>query len=123
MSIASFITAGNTVLVTANTVQQNVLFSGINTNTFRIVTNVAATSATTFIGVIQGNTATSFNHPGAAGLNNGQGFPITNAEVTYVSGNFGIGGTAGNVTVATIMSSGAALVYITPVVIQGPGIA
>ena len=122
MSIASFITAGNTVLVTANTVQQNVLFSGINTNTFRIVTNVAATSATTFIGVIQGNTATSFNHPGS-GNGNAQGFPITNAEVTYVSGNFGIGGTAGNVTVATIMSSGAALVYITPVVIQGPGIA
>jgi hypothetical protein len=121
MSIASFIPVGNTTIVTANTVQQNVLFSGVNTNTFRIVTNVAAT--TTFVGVITGNTADSFNHPGAAGLNNGQGFPVTSAEVCYVSGNFGIGGVAGNVTVATITSSGTALVYITPVIVQGPGIA
>jgi hypothetical protein len=122
MSISSFIAVGNTQVIVANTVQQNVLFSDINTNVFRIVTNTAATSATTFVGVFAGNTATSFNHPGLT-IGAGQGFPVTNAEPTYVAGNFGKGGITGNVTVATITSSGASLVYITPVVIQGPGIA
>ena len=122
MSIASFIAVGNTQVIVANTVQQNVLFANVNTNVFRIVTNIAATSQTTFVSIVQGNTATSFNHPGLT-LGAGQGFPISNAEPTYAAGNFGKGGVTGNVTVATITSSGASLVYITPVVIQGPGIA
>jgi hypothetical protein len=121
MTTASFIAAGNTQVVTATTTPTAVIFTGCNTNTFRIVTNVAATSPFTFVSVVQGNTAPDFNHPGLT-TGSGTGVPITNASATYVTGNFGLGGGPGNVTVATMTSSGAALVFITPVNTLGPGI-
>ena len=110
----SFTILGNTAAAVVTSTQVNTLFQFCNTNTFRIVSNLATTSDTVFVGVFSGNTATSFHHP-VIGGDTGQGIPVVSSEAVFVTGNFGISALPGNVTVAAITSSGAAQVYITPV--------
>ena len=111
---SSFAIQANTVGVTVGTTASTVVFQNSITNTFRITTNVAATTDTVFVGVFAGNTAPGFHHPLPDGTTSGAGIPITNAESLFLSGGFGLP-TPGNVTVAAICSTGTALVYITPV--------
>lgn len=110
----AFTILGNTAAAVVTTTQVNTVFRFCDTNTFRIVSNLALTSDTVFVGVFSGNTATSFHHPILGGAT-GQGIPVVGSEAVFVTGNFGISTLPGNVTVAAITSSGAAEVYITPV--------